>query len=282
MKSSGIFCSHEGNPDLYGLGIRVGIYLQLTTAILAKYFHKEAIPENLNVNVIFLLAVFIAAITATTGTGLRPEEIVIFLQLCFGFLFSVLGLLGGRQPQGKCKTSHGDIGPADMASFFRLTLTTAICVYAVWFWFLGKDKMRTTGCPAYIFIFTKVSIYGGVRLFFQSSSTMLAIVMSALFSLQAFDMIIMSHAISRLFSMALESDLANIVTSLLRFGYWKNFLYSINISFFFLTIVSVELTLRWNNITGVYNIRSTGQLIPFVISLIRLLGLSYAIFVGEQ
>lgn len=41
------------------------------------------------------------------------------------------------------------------------------------------------------------------------------------------------------------------------------------------TIISVELTLAWNNINGVYHIRSTGQLIPFTIGLARLLGLFY-------
>ncbi|KAL8711233.1 MAG: hypothetical protein Q9220_004378 [cf. Caloplaca sp. 1 TL-2023] len=209
MESPGVHCSHEGNPDLYGLGIRVGIYLQLTTAILAKYFHKQAISENLNANVIFLLAVFIAVITATTGTGLRPEEIVIFIELCFGFLFSVLSLLGGRQPSGESKTSRDDLGRVDMASYFRLSLTTAICVYAVWFWFAGKDRMKIAPCSAYIFMFAKASIYGGVRIFFQLSSTLLAIVVGILLLMQSLDML-MPRAISRLLNLTIDAHIKKI------------------------------------------------------------------------
>ncbi len=46
------------------------------------------------------------------------------------------------------------------------------------------------------------------------------------------------------------------------------------------TIISVELTLAWNNINAVYDIRSTGQLIPFTIGLARLLGLFYDILLN--
>lgn len=46
---------------------------------------------------------------------------------------------------------------------------------------------------------------------------------------------------------------------------------------FFWTILSVESTLSFNRISGVYDIRSTGQLIPFVIGLVRLLSLCHGI-----
>ena len=41
--------------------------------------------------------------------------------------------------------------------------------------------------------------------------------------------------------------------------------------------MSVELTIKWNEISKVYEIHSTRQLIPFVIGLVRLLGLIYAV-----
>lgn len=36
-------------------------------------------------------------------------------------------------------------------------------------------------------------------------------------------------------------------------------------------ILAVELTLRWNSVIGIYDISSTGQLIPFIIGLLSLL-----------
>ncbi|KAL8687462.1 MAG: hypothetical protein Q9218_006373 [Villophora microphyllina] len=167
MRGATVQCSHEGNPDFYGLGIRVGIYLQLTTAILAKYLRPEAAPGNLNTNAVFLLALFVALATATFSPGLGTEETVILLQLCFGFLLSVLSLLGGHVSADRPKPSKGVIRPPPVASFFRLTLNTAICAYAVWFWFIGINNSHVPGCSAYIFVVARASIFGGVRILYQ-------------------------------------------------------------------------------------------------------------------
>ena len=36
-------------------------------------------------------------------------------------------------------------------------------------------------------------------------------------------------------------------------------------------VLAVELSLCWNSVTGIYDIGSTGQLIPFIIGLLSLL-----------
>ncbi len=36
-------------------------------------------------------------------------------------------------------------------------------------------------------------------------------------------------------------------------------------------VLAAELSLRWNSLTGIYDIGSTGQLIPFIIGLLGLL-----------
>lgn len=85
-------CVIEGNSDFYGLGIRIGIYLQWITALGANLFSKEAIDGNLETNTIFLLAVFIAIAVATAQDTVQSAELVILLQLGFGFLFSILSI----------------------------------------------------------------------------------------------------------------------------------------------------------------------------------------------
>lgn len=64
-------CVTEGNPDVYGLGIRISIYLQYITAFGANLFFKEAIDGNLTTNTIFLLALLIAS-TAFLGMSKSP------------------------------------------------------------------------------------------------------------------------------------------------------------------------------------------------------------------
>lgn len=46
------------------------------------------------------------------------------------------------------------------------------------------------------------------------------------------------------------------------------------------TIVTVELTLNYNLVTGVYNIGSTGQLIPLIIGIVGICKMISSIFVG--
>lgn len=335
-------CPHEGDPDFYGLGIRIGIYLQLITAVVAKYFHPEAIPENLTANTIFLLALFAALVIATLEPGLRPEEIFILLQLWFGFLLSVLSILGGRRPSpsGHPATPR----PPPIASYLRLMLTLAICAYSLWFWFPGQDKMKVAGCASYMFLFANVSIFGDVRIFYQIQSAILIVPLGVLFGWYSFVLLWFSissfissstHAIElarkgtqraggRQFTRHLQSFVKTIPRFTLsfwcinahgpnlsrptqcdkmswplriegrskaaatrissRFTGWSCTMTGLNLPVFSLicllwTILSVEFTLRFNQISGVYDIRSTGQFIPFIIGLFRFLSLCHGILV---
>lgn len=44
------------------------------------------------------------------------------------------------------------------------------------------------------------------------------------------------------------------------------------------SVVAIELTLIWNHAQGVYNISSTGQLIPFIVGLADLLKTLFSLF----
>ena len=86
-----------GNADLYGLGIRIGIYLQWMSSLLTNVFLPHGVSDSLDTNSIFLFALFIATASSTTAKGgLHPTEAFIVLQLCFGFLLSVLSVAGMR------------------------------------------------------------------------------------------------------------------------------------------------------------------------------------------
>lgn len=65
--------------------------------------------------------------------------------------------------------------------------------------------------------------------------------------------------------------------------HWKNFrtsmLHWLNGLCIIWTILSMETTLIWNNIVGIYDIRSTGQLIPFIIGVTGLLSLLHSLSV---
>jgi hypothetical protein len=85
-------CAIEGNSDFYGLGIRIGIYLQWVTALLANWSSTGAISGNLETNTVFLLAVLVAIIVSTVQEDVQSAELIVLLQLAFGFVFSILSI----------------------------------------------------------------------------------------------------------------------------------------------------------------------------------------------
>lgn len=166
-------CVIEGNPDFYGLGIRIGIYLQYITAFGANLFHKEGIDGNLTTNTIFLLALLVATLVATVRGNVQTTEIVVLLQLGFGFIFSILSIWGHRTraPRGDAPIRFPLIG-----SLFRLSLATSFSAYAVWFWFVGAQEMHDHGgCRDLLFLFGRVEVVGPARIFFQIQSVLVLV-----------------------------------------------------------------------------------------------------------
>jgi hypothetical protein len=96
-----------GNPDLYGLGIRCGVYLQWVSTWLSISFEPESAQETHGVNSIFVLAILIAVVQAASSNNLRPIEAIIMLQICYGYLFTVMSIFGLRlQLLGYARTAR--------------------------------------------------------------------------------------------------------------------------------------------------------------------------------
>jgi len=170
-------CGLDGNADFYGLGIRLGIYLQWITSLLANLFLKESIEGSLETNTIFLLAVFVATLYATAHNSLHAAEAIVLLHLCFGFLFSILSIWGHRTRS----TNDNPIRFPLLGSFFRLTLSAAICAYSVWFWFSGQRLLSVESCPAYTFMFAPENTEKGLRIFYQVQSSIFVVLYGAFF-----------------------------------------------------------------------------------------------------
>lgn len=85
----------EGNADLYGLGIRIGIYLQWGSAWLSLLLDPESAQGVLDASSVSLFAVAIATVIA--GSRNAPAiEIYIMLQMLLGFPITTLSSFGFR------------------------------------------------------------------------------------------------------------------------------------------------------------------------------------------
>ncbi|KAL9637308.1 MAG: hypothetical protein Q9164_002270 [Protoblastenia rupestris] len=163
-------CGFTGNSDIYGLGIRLGIYLQWIAALISKRYlvssRSEILRELLDVNTIFSLAIFIA--TVILPTEAQGVEVLIMLHFYFGntYIISYEQLLRGRHAQGL--TFFGTLA--------TISITTGMSAYAIYYWFHGLDLLSGTGCGSFAFLFAKVRLEGRARTFFKLAAVVNMIV----------------------------------------------------------------------------------------------------------
>ncbi|KAE9993780.1 hypothetical protein EG327_003285 [Venturia inaequalis] len=281
-------CGFEGNPDLYGLGIRIGVYFQWASALIIWRWYPEGRNELGGAYLVFLFALLIAMVVITARREpIHSAEILLLIYIIFGGVFTVM-MIGLRkshlQKAKKIKTSW----PQTMALFFILA---AASIYCTWFWLSGihHHDFLDTNCGTYGFLFTKVSLKNKhVTRFFAALSMYLAILYTlgsvyAVGALAAFLMkapwLIRIIQESKRLSRARDAKsperspllrswrIAELATGIIA--------PATNIVSFFYSIIGLEMTLHWNHVTGVYTINSVGQLIPFVIGLVGFIKVIY-------
>lgn len=85
----------EGNADFYGLGIRLGIYLQWASAWLSLLLDPESAQGVLDASSVSVFAVVIATIVASRQNA-PAIELYIMLQILVGFSATTLSTFGVR------------------------------------------------------------------------------------------------------------------------------------------------------------------------------------------
>ncbi|KAF2181100.1 hypothetical protein K469DRAFT_265222 [Zopfia rhizophila CBS 207.26] len=149
-------CGFEGNPDVYGPGIRIGIYTQTIAVWITKYFllsQAHVLRDSITIFSIALLSVSI--IFAVRAPTVYTVEFFIVLQI-----LSWSCLTGVRSRSSYARQTFRNrsvrVGLTEMFNMGALILHT-------WFWFYGMDKTRMVGCGAFVFFFAKVDMYGWFR-----------------------------------------------------------------------------------------------------------------------
>ncbi|KAH0548315.1 hypothetical protein GP486_007993 [Trichoglossum hirsutum] len=207
-------------------------------------------------------------------------DALVLLELCFGYLFSVLSLFGYRTRLfGKAYISI-------LGTYIRLFLAGAISGYSVWFWFNGAQHLTQGNCgPPVMFFFAKVHVLGWIRYFWEVVAVFCAIYFCTMFlaGFVTFLVWVGALAYSAIVSKSGFREEWNHFWNVARSSAAEepkeaedkegakrayNFLSIINFLFIPWSIVSIELTINWNHITGVTgkaSLNGTGQLIPALI-----------------
>lgn len=76
-------CGFAGNSDIYSLGIRLGLYLQWIASYLTVQIHPDAIPDLLDITLIYETALFIATAVLTLDTASAYSTEIMLLTMIF-------------------------------------------------------------------------------------------------------------------------------------------------------------------------------------------------------
>lgn len=136
-------CTTDLAGDLYGLGVRLGVYFQWWSGWVANNFVVDEISGALDANAIFLFALIISLVSSTRTDDMTLMDGFIMLMLCAGTVWSVLSLWGYRTCVYRKEEHHDGIKRfGGFGTHLRLLLGTSVCCYALWFWTIG-----TRGLP---------------------------------------------------------------------------------------------------------------------------------------
>lgn len=256
-------CPVQGNADLYGLGIRIGIYIQMLTVQLsgvlsATYPLEDHIGQGTIIIVMSTAIVLVRMLNATIGqhanldNPLQPVEV-----------FPMLTLL--LLQMGVCRATFRN----KPIMLIWLAELLGLTVLFVWFWWHGMDLLPRSCPDDKAFFFAKVSIWNWFRTFNKVTSVFLAVGTGISFPILC--ALILMDFTKRFHNFwrgrkTKDDDTRDEVspqkTTLDIF---------VNIS----AIVYVEVSLRWNDIQGVHSLNSPGQFMPFVVALGQLFGVFF-------
>lgn len=210
-------CGFEGNSDIYGMGIRLGIYMQWLAALIAELASPADVEAAQAATTSYQLAMFsgLVLVTQNRSLGVRALEAFLILLFCFAGLWvgSVVptarsfGVLSGmrRRLDHVMHSNHDntttttspfggrpattDPGPTKTSApqLFRLLLACIVSAYGTWTLFVGLDRLPRTACRDEVaFFFAPVSLFGWFRHMFRAffvvslvASTVLLVVLVA-------------------------------------------------------------------------------------------------------
>ncbi|KAG9050335.1 hypothetical protein FS837_006207 [Tulasnella sp. UAMH 9824] len=234
-------CGFDGDDNTYGLGIRLGLYIQWLSTMLCNLLglvKPEEAKSMKGINLCFQASVFggLLYVTFTRGRTqdagqLYAAEIWVMLCLCLGGVLTVT-----PEPRDRAYVIH---------DVFQQGLNVAMASYTLWFIYTGMDQMAHPPCSRYSFFYTKVDMYHWFRLFWKIS--MVPATMSVTLCLGWCLLRLVTPGMKRISD---DADLA--------WGRSHPILWIISPSFALgSTIASTELIIRWNHIHNVNSIGGT-------------------------
>lgn len=264
-------CGFNGDQDMYGLGIRIGYYVQWVATVFGAYYTPKIVSSAFEANAIFNIGMLAGLVYSTMRrTNMFVVEPVMVLGFSIGG--AIVGVLDPKNVHDPKSLKSLRARLVHLCGTGALSLP--LLIYWTWYSFYGMDIMLDNHCARYTFFLVKIHIWAPWFRYFMKIATVMALV--GLFSL-AIGVIIAyrkkseelphneRHSRPGLYD---RPRLSRSATALALRSRPTKLQFFVVIVVCAICALSVELGIIWNQITGVNALGATGQLIPMAIGLI--------------
>ncbi|RFU79669.1 hypothetical protein TARUN_2536 [Trichoderma arundinaceum] len=288
-----ISCGHQGRPDMYGLGIRLGIYMQWVGEMLVQFLDEADVSDIRLLGLLLSGAIALALLVKIVDQDAQPADIYIMLQLAAGpfiflmpiYIWRILTCCNPNWDPLKW-TSEISTPVYGVATTILLVVISAL---GLWFF---TSYMSTQGrrCEHYGFFFAKTRLDNAAYMVVNIVIYVIIIVVCVAIALSwtgVWDGQFRTHKHRRQRhhrrSQREQDDQEHIARRKRARQEQKDLLRTMrgisNLIVYGLHITAIELTIRWNQLDGIDGVDTSAQTIPLLVSigiLLRLVVSHYA------
>jgi hypothetical protein len=237
-------CQVAGDPDVLGLGVRLGFYFQLSSNLVLGTIRPEDAANAFLPNVFFVISLVCAAIYSSAKQNFPPGSIIACTWYPVLAYVALIPFLFRRLP--------GNLFPQVMLCAGVIMATSC---FAVWFWYRGLDEVHPDQCmEPRVFLVVNCSALGNIRTVFKVATPLLVVlsIVSA-WTIKCFQYVYLSASLPDFITVG---------------GRPRVFL--LGLIWLSVGIVASELQLKWNHIIGTNSVDTTGQIIPLALGVLSL------------
>jgi hypothetical protein len=267
-------CKFPHNSDLYGIGIRVGLYCQWLTSLASQIYVPAEAPATQATSQLFQTAVLISLVVLTATRSIYQPEVIVVLSLSFG---------------GFLTSHHLPDLVNDRASIPRRAVAVinfgAFAAYCCWFWSCGALRLQEQhpDCVYVTMLFGRCKIIA-LRAFgivMSSIGCFVFLVIAATYTRRVSVLVAQDGLKTSLWYLIPVTGAPGVVTrdSKPRWQTWLQIAVALLAQAH--VIAMVELTLRWNPQQDYQNVLAAGQMIPLVIGVSGLVRILYLVLTSQ-
>ncbi|KAK1673779.1 hypothetical protein BDP55DRAFT_633724 [Colletotrichum godetiae] len=269
-------CQVQGEPGLYGLGIRVAFYIQWFGAIVVEYLDMTDLPDMRLLGLLFSAAAFLGLVihlsVAAAASSVQPADVYIVLLLAMGIYIPLVPLYLWKTVT--CFSRYWDPfrwsreTPSPAYKGLNFMLLLAIASLGVWYWCSFAPE-NDCSSEQYGFFFSRVSLgnkafvaFNAIMYFVILFVCVLVLLLKVGWKVPFWRERRRKRRVKRMHIMAIKEmkTLSNVAVAAT-------------------LTAAVELAVVWNKIPDVNNVADVAQVLPLLVSagfLVRILFLHFA------